>query len=58
MKKRITVRDLVPLVESAGFLSSQAKQILVKSFDSVVRSFHTSVLTAINKISLISTLMQ
>jgi len=50
MKKRITVRDLVPLVESAGFLSSQAKQILVKSFDSVVRSFHTSVLTAINKI--------
>lgn len=50
MKKRITVRDLVPLVESAGFLSSQAKQILIKSFDSVVRSFHTSVLTAINKI--------
>lgn len=50
MKKRITVRDLVPLVESAGFLSSQAKQILIKSFDSIVRSFHTSVLTAINKI--------
>lgn len=50
MKKRITVRDLLPIVESTGFLSNQAKQIVIKSFDSIVRSFHAAVLTTINKI--------
>lgn len=50
MRKTIRLKDLVPKVEAMGYLPAEAKKIVLKGFDSIVRSFHVTVLTAINKI--------
>jgi hypothetical protein len=50
MKKTVKIRDLLPLVEDSGYLTGEAKKILLKAVDALVRTFHATVLTAINKI--------
>lgn len=50
MRKVKTLREILPAIETAGYLTSEAKRILIKSTDSIVRSFHVLKLTNINKI--------
>lgn len=49
MRKTFKVRDLLPTVEAGGYVTTEAKKILVKAFDSIVRALHVTVLTSINK---------
>lgn len=50
MRKIKTLREMLPVIESSGYLTNEAKRILLKSTDSIVRSFHILKLTNINKI--------
>ena len=50
MRKTLRIRDFLPQVTNLGYLPAEAKKILIKSFDAVVRAFHVTALTVINKI--------
>ena len=53
MRKTLRIKDFTPQLTNLGFLPEEVKKILVKAFDSVVRSFHVTVLTIINKLKFI-----